>query len=61
MDAVAVVDIWTPELITHPLLLIAITDHLEPCLAHWVSLLSLDDQILLYLHGGTILFIMAIV
>ena len=35
MDAVAVVDIWTPELITHPFLLIAVTDHLESGLAHW--------------------------
>ena len=30
-------------------------------IADMMSLLSLDDQILLYLHGGTILFIMAIV
>ena len=48
MDAVAVVDIWTPELITHPFLLIAVTDHLESGLAHWDAVFSNRVSILIF-------------
>jgi hypothetical protein len=48
VDAVAMVNIGTPEFITHTVLLITIPDHLESCLAHGDAILSNGIGVLVF-------------